>query len=297
MPIYLTPAFLDDLKSSHDARFIKRVLSHVCDDEATFVEGRDDHRFDGIPDAWIRYVSAGRTAFRMIYLRKGADIYIYRAGVHSIEDNLAAPSSILGIQVVTLGLQVPARQPFPAVIAPTTTLGHLVKTSQKVMLSKLISSMLHVPHLEIVLVSPYYSELTLNRQAPLGRFLDKAIEENTVISFVTKEPEAHELEFFQSLEERGIIVYFHPRLHAKLYLFDIDEGNLGQYFGDVKKTAILGSANLTEMGLELSGKGGNEELCYSLPNSQFQEAREHAYWLMKQSTDFLTYRQRIMRRF
>ncbi|MCA3034211.1 MAG: hypothetical protein ING33_03230 [Rhodocyclaceae bacterium] len=297
MPIFLTPTLLEDLKTSQDARFIKRVLDHLCDENGDFPAGRDDHRYDGIPDAWIRYVSAGRTAFRMIYVREGPNVYIYRAGVHSVEDRLPPPAALSGIEIASPAAIQAALAPASQGSPPIVVQGHLVKTSQRVMLSRLISSMLHVPHHEILLVSPYYSEVTLSRHSPLGRFLDKAIEENTLISLVTREPGLSEMEFFQSLEERGIVVYFHPKLHAKLYVFDIDEANCNQYHRDVKKTAVLGSANLTEMGLALSGKGGNEELCYQLPSTQFREAQEHAYWLITQSTDFVTYRHRITRRF
>ena len=44
-----------------------------------------------------------------------------------------------------------------------------------------------------------------------------------------------------------------------LYVFEVDEKALGPFTKDVRRTAILGSANLTEMGLAMSGEVGNEE--------------------------------------
>lgn len=297
MPIFFTPSFLKDIRTSQDSRFVRRVLEHVCNDAGDFEEGRNDHRYDGIENAWIRYVSEGKTAFRLIYIRDGDSIYFYRAGVHSVEDNLVKPKALEGIELGLPPIRAVPPMPLHAAGNGLLEFGKLVKTSQKVMLSRLMSSMLHVQHNEIILISPYYSEAVLGRRAAFGSFLDRAIEENTAVALITREPPIEQLDFFQALEERGILVYFHPTLHAKLYLFEIDEANTGPYLKEIKKTAILGSANLTDMGLALDGKGGNEELCYSLPHQQFGEAKEHAYWLINQSTDFVTFRQRRTRRF
>jgi hypothetical protein len=92
--IYLTPEFISDLLTTNDKSFLQRVLKSVFDAKADFRVGDGDHRYKGIEDAWIRKVSGGSSAYRLIYIRKNNDIYLYRAGQHSIEDNLAAPKSL-----------------------------------------------------------------------------------------------------------------------------------------------------------------------------------------------------------
>ena len=56
------------------------MLSKVLGRDGSFRLDRDDHRFHGIEDAWIRVVSRGNTAYRVIYIRRGRDVYLYRAG-------------------------------------------------------------------------------------------------------------------------------------------------------------------------------------------------------------------------
>lgn len=286
MTLLFTPSFIEDLQSADDARLIKRVLSHCSDGSGNFLPERNDHRYEGIENAWIRYVSMSKAAYRIIYIRRGADVYLYRVGPHSVEDNLAPLRSFSGIPLSAL--QVAER--------PKGELGQqgdLVKTSDVIMLSTLVRSMIHVPHKEIVLVSPYYSAAVLDPKAPFGRFLDRAVEENTIVHFITKGTDSTDLDFFAGLEKRGVFVYFHPRLHAKMYLFDVNTDQLNVYTRDVQATAIIGSANLTDMGLALAGDGGgNEELCYRLPPQQFSEARDHAAWLINQSADFVRFRAR-----
>lgn len=301
MTVYFTPQFLDDLKSSDDARFIRRALAHACDSDGGFVQGQDDHRYDGVADGWIRYVTRGKTAYRLIYIRRDADVYLYRVGPHSVEDNLSPPRSLEGVPLAggiterTTGFS--AGSAAGILIDVKAAQGDLVKTSQPLMLSRLVHSMVHVKHREIIIVSPYYTAQMLNSKAPFGRFLDRAVEENTAISLITRSSDSIDLEFFASLEARGICVFFHPKLHAKMYLFDVITENLNSYTRDVKATAVIGSANLTDMGLALAGEGkGNEELCYRLPVEQFEEAKTHAYWLMRQSADFLKFKRQSMRK-
>jgi hypothetical protein len=80
-----------------------------------------------------------------------------------------------------------------------------------------LQRVLHVAHREIVLVSPYLSEALFARNHFFGRFLDKAIEEETLVSVITRPPDQQSLGFYQHLEERGINTLFHRTVHAKLY--------------------------------------------------------------------------------
>ncbi len=96
MPVHLTREFLNDLRVAQNTRFVREVLNHTVAHDGSFRPHRDDHRYDGIKDAWIRYVSRGTTAYRVIFIRKGPDIFLYRAGNHAVEDNLKAPDTLSG---------------------------------------------------------------------------------------------------------------------------------------------------------------------------------------------------------
>src|SRR4051812_43593318 len=100
MPLHITRDFLNDLREAEDARFVRQVLNHTIAPDGTFRPDKDDHRYEGIEDAWIRYVSRGRTAYRVIFIRKGTSVFLYRAGLHSIEEKVAQPSALdLGLEV------------------------------------------------------------------------------------------------------------------------------------------------------------------------------------------------------
>jgi len=55
MKVSLTAEFVNDLRESRDARFVKQVLDHTVDEKGAFTFGSNDHRFRGIEDAWVRY--------------------------------------------------------------------------------------------------------------------------------------------------------------------------------------------------------------------------------------------------
>lgn len=100
MALFLYRQFLVDLRTEGDAKFARRVLSKVLDSQGHFPSDSEDHRYEGIVDAWIRYVSMGGAAIRVVYIRKGQDVFLYRAGPHSVEDNLPKPKA--GAEVVAV---------------------------------------------------------------------------------------------------------------------------------------------------------------------------------------------------
>ncbi len=298
MNCYLTFQFLEDLRSADDPRFVRRVLQQLFDSSGEFKRGQNDHRYHGIDDAWIRYVSKGRTGYRLIYIQKNDSVYIYRAGVHSVEDNLTAPQRLdLAVPVVSMDLRQTAQSDQARREERWLDSGAFLRSTQEIFLKKVFHGLSHVGHHEIVLVAPFVSEETVARSAPLGRFLDRAIEEGTNVWLVTRPPDPAKLDFFRALEERDFGVYFYKTLHAKLYLFEVNPSTLGEFNRDLTRTAIIGSANLTEMGLALAGELSNEELCYRLPDAKFEEARLYAHWLIHHSEDVAAYRLRSTRRF
>lgn len=294
MKLHLMPQFLDDLRDMDDPRFVRRVFNRILDDRASFKRGKDDHKYHGIENAWIRYISGGTTAYRLIFIQQNDDVYLYRAGQHSIEHNLTKPKDFeKSIPVSTPKVNQSATYKQYSVYDD----GIILKSSQEVLLSKIITSLTHVGHKEIYLVSPFISNGVLDKFAPFGRFLDKMIEDKADIHLVTAPPNENKLDYFQSLAERKFNVCFFKNLHAKLFVFEIDQSTLNQFTKDTADTAILGSANLTDMGLALSGTVGNEELCYRLPINKFSEARDYATWLVVKSEDFVTYKSKAFRRF
>jgi len=215
MNVYITPEFINDLRESDDNRFIRQVLNHVLEKDGSFKSDADDHRYQGIKDAWIRYVSKGKTAFRVIFFKKDTSIYLYRAGVHSIEDHVEEPKYL----DKSIPLEKPQlRQP----VYVLRDIGNFLKTLEPRFLNKEFLSMYHIGHKEICLISPFLSLEILGKFHHFGRFLDKAIEEGTEVSLITKPPGDPDLSQYQSLDERCIFVYFLQNLHTKLYIFDIN---------------------------------------------------------------------------
>jgi hypothetical protein len=288
MPVFLTPEFLLDLKESKDARFIRSVLTHTITADGDFQPDPDDHRYKGIADAWIRYVSRGTSALRVIFIRRGEDVFLYRAGPHSVEDNLSAPSNLArGLSIAPLP-QAPEERHRHA--------GHdccLLKTTEAQYLSKHLAAMYHVRLNQVFLVSPFIEASILASSHPFGRFLDRAVEESTEVHIITCYHDASKLQEFKSLEERGMFTYFLDRLHTKLYLFDVDVSSLNAWQRGVKTNMVLGSSNLTFSGLGLEGARPNEELNCRLPSDMFGEIRTYVQGLAMKADDYMKYAFRL----
>jgi hypothetical protein len=281
MKVYLMPEFINDLKSPVDLKLVRQVLKHTLDDDGKFITDADDHPYQGIKKAWIRVISKG---FRVIYLMYGDSIYLYRAGPHSVENRLMSPRSIDGIP---LGTASPTLS-LEAITHPSDT-GCLLKTTEAVFLNKEILSFYHVGHYEIILVSPFIDPGLLHRRHHFGSFLDRAVEDNTEVTLVTRPPKAEYLGMYKDLEERTIFVYFLAGLHTKLYIFNVDPLKVPEYNKTIQSKVIVGSSNLTGPGFGLDDNPPNYELCYCLPVQKYSEAYEYAKRLINKSMDFRSY--------
>lgn len=299
MRVKLTPTFLDDLRTIDDVRLHKKIYSDVFDERGHLKADRADHRYRGIEGAWIRHLTGGRSAFRLIYIQRDDIAYLYRVGPHSIEENLTGPRSLDGaVDVSGLSDAFASTAVRDARETYWVDDGRLLRSSQPLTIGKVMASMRWVKQTEIWLVSPFISESVLARTSPFGQFLDRMVEDGATVWLITRPPQDRDkLPFYRSLEERRWAVFLHKALHSKLYVFEVDETALGPFTKDVRRTAILGSANLTEMGLAMSGEVGNEELCYQMPLTKYDEAKQYAYWLAEQSDDVATYISRVTRRF
>ncbi len=111
--------------------------------------------------------------------------------------------------------------------------------------------MYHVGHHEIILISPFLEAELLHRRHHFGSFLDRAVEDNTEVTLVTKPPKTKELGIYRDLEERVISVYFLSGLHSKLYIFNVDSAKQSEYTKTIQSKVIVGSSNLTRPGFGL----------------------------------------------
>ena len=275
MPVSLLPDFIVDLQTNADAQFARRVLKNTFLANGEFRKNKKDHRYIGITDAWIRYVSRGHTAFRVIYIQSGANIYLYRAGKHDVENNLNAP------QLASLDTAIPVTE-IAAIggkaINTVSTQNRTVSTNRFLRnyptqdIQRAIFERRNLPHREIWLVAPFITPNLLLPTEQLGKMLFHQIEDGASVSLITSPPKNSNIEWLEKLEERNISVFFHPRLHSKLYFFVLDENRkYARNLPDPNKLSsllLVGSANMTAAGLALNKNNWNEELCYSVPDSE-----------------------------
>ncbi|KAF0166274.1 MAG: Uncharacterized protein FD157_893 [Rhodocyclaceae bacterium] len=300
MAIFFYEEFLTDLRTEGDSKFARRVLSKILDSTCKFPSSTTDHRYHGIDDAWIRYVSMGGAAIRVIYIQKGADIFLYRAGPHSVEDHLSPPllgATLIPIIPFSAGSSVTSSASSPASRAAVLD-GQLLQNYQPTYIRMALLSRRFIKHDAITLISPYLSEELFSIFSPFGKVLHDLKEEGTKLTLITRPPQSLEgLAFFSMLEKDGISILFHSRVHAKLYLFEETADNVRP----AKRVALIGSANLTVMGLAIGAdsnevKMPNEELAYELPEHQFEHALDFACYLSLAATDIPKERVRLIRR-
>ena len=277
MKVRFLPSFIADLQQQAEPNFARRVFSKLFDGNGRFRSDTDDHRYHGIQDAWIRYVSQGKSAFRVIYIRDGEQVQLYRAGPHSVEDNLSPPSSMQPAAVVK---EVEIIKQDPSTNEP----GDLICSLRTPALWQRVHSRRLVPHKEVVLVSPFLSPELLTRTAKFGKLLDDWIEDGSTVILITKPPAPELFAVFADLEARGVELFFHERLHSKLYMFEVDYARVlyNQNYSDLY---VLGSANLTQRGFYWSRDEGNEELCYQMPRFKKNDLDSYVASLAIQSKD------------
>lgn len=271
MKILILPEFIEDLKSLDNIKTLARTLEKLFDNRFNFKQNRDDHRYDGIDNAWIRDISKGSTAYRTIFINKGNTIYLYRTGTKKIEQNLPDPN---------LAGSVFELSDFKVEITGTINEFHdngkLLKSPRPTELFDEIIRFNHVPLREIWMISPKVSFDLFSDNHHLGKFINKAAESDTMIILITLPPQNQEqIVFYDSLEIKNIIVAYNEKVHAKMWYFDIDFENLGKYLVEdgFTSTAILGSANLTFEGLGQNNtvEENTIELCYKLPAGNIEE--------------------------
>lgn len=291
MPVLLLSAFIADLQDHGGASFARRVLQKTLWRDGTFRPNGDDHRYTGIADGWIRYVSGGQTAYRVVYIRNGDMIYLYRAGEHSVEDGLAAPAAGAldaavavtevppEIASVVTAVRTPGRPGAPS--RPVNRFKRNLPTPQ---INREIFSRRKLPHKDIWLVAPFVNGELFAPTAQFGRLLLDQVEDGASVVLITRPPKDEKIDWMEKLADRQVHIVVYPRLHTKLYCFVFDDSRrdeLGLTAGDRYSSLILvGSANMTSAGMALGDGRHNEELCYAVPEDEIDYVESYVLELI-----------------
>lgn len=306
MPVFLLPDFVADLQQHNDAHFARRVLQKTIRPNGEFRPDNDDHPYQGVEDAWIRYVSRRRTAYRVIFLRRGENIYLYRAGEHSVEDNLNAPAAGAEEAAIPVGgsgpeieaavAAMPARERPAATPAPINRFKRNIPNPQ---INREIFSRRNLPHKDIWLVAPFVNSDLFAPTAKFGKLLLEQVEDGANVCLITSPPKDKNIDWMEKLAERNVGIFVYPRLHSKLYCFVFDENRRyepGLRDGDRYSSLVLvGSANLTRSGMALGDGQCNEELCYAVPEEEIVFVEQYVLDLMMKSYDLPAVRQSLAR--
>ena len=302
MAVHLMPRFIADLQSVQDGGFARRVLTKTLSQRGAWTHDRDDHRYGGIDNAWIRYVSQGNAAYRVIYIRSGAEIYLYRAGPHSVEDRLPAPRPRDYSQAVPVdgdGNEVEATQrAIDAAECGGSAPPRFLRRRPEAEIHRRLVERRNLPHKEIWLVSPVVDPVVLSPAASLGDVLSAQVEDGAKVSIVTSPPIDGDIAWMESLAARDMEVFVHPRLNTKLYCFEFDEDR--RFENGVPEDAnaasliMVGSSDLTAQGVGAAVGGDvGEELCYSPPADEFDFVIGYVAELIDEGFDLNEVRRRL----
>jgi len=232
MPVKLHTNFIGDLVGVGDASLAGRVLRKVFDNGGRFIDqAKEDHRYKGITDGWIRKVSKG---MRVIYIKDGNNVTLYRAGQHSIEDDLAAPnvaseyhfvdSSVQDAMVAGPGLSAQEYAKGIEIAALEDEAGGKAKVGRARLLYNHMDRFLYgnllgrrfLPHKDVYLISPFLTPGLLRSTDRFGQMLDELVEGGATVWLVTRPPATvSEITVFEDLAARNINVFFNNAIHAK----------------------------------------------------------------------------------
>ena len=296
MAVYFLPEFIVDLQGRKDAHFARRVLQRTVLRTGAFREDGDDHRYHGVENAWIRYVSGGNSAYRVIFLRIGSDVYLYRAGGHDIEERLTGPRSRAYGEAVSVTQEAPevAAELGPLLGEPSSIVSdpppnRFLRNNPTPDINRTIFSRRNLPHRDIWLVAPFITPKLMLPTTRFGRMMFDQMDDGASILVVTAPPKDQDISWLEDLAERDVGIYFYPKLHSKLYCFILDEDRRYERgLPDPEKLSslvLVGSANMTEAGLALSQGKWNEELCYSVPASEVDHAETYVNELINRGYD------------
>ncbi len=290
--VVLMREFIRDLQEGKYPNMATHAFSHVFNDKGVFKFDRNDHQYDGISDGYIRWVSMSGVGLRLIYIRKGDTVYLYRIVGKGKENGIPAPKSLESEAEVG---DIPEELLAQLGEAGTAISKRILTNSRPTYLRDAVRRMYHVPQIEITLVSPRLSFPLFRISGEIGRFLDRAIEDGAVVRVITRPAPEGDFEFFDDLARRNIIVHFVQNLQSRLYLFRVAEFRAKTREGEEKigPTALMGSAELTHHGLGIGDVGKNEELCYHFSERHFLPFHSYADELLKGGTDLQGHKMKL----
>jgi len=285
MPVFFCKEFIRDLAQHAEPNFAGKVMAKVCNAAGEFEFARDDHRYKGIEGGYIRYISQRPDYYRAIYIRRGDDIYWYRAGRHEVEDRLASPAEpIAGMAIETAPDGVDAMEDHRH---PRYTMSVRPRHLREVLAARSL-----IPHRQLILVSPRLTATTVGPLGLTGKLIDRNIEFGGQVTVITRPPRDADISTYRWLESRGVDLLLHERLNARLYYFEVDVENLDREMTEVRSIAVVGSAELTEHGLNNqlpSGEEPDEELNYEIADDDMDGAMEFCLELIGRSVNLGTY--------
>lgn len=309
MKVKLHTDFVADLIEIGDAKVPSRVLRKLFGKGGDFIEqAKDDHRYHGIKDGWIRYISQGGPAFRVIYTKTGENILLYRVGPHAIEDNLAPPAGDDGHSVVkdeviaamqaSVGNQYSVAAMFdaqtlvddlgaPPPAEPPRVPRLMHNHVDRFLYSNLLGRRF-LPHRDVYLMSPYLSLDLLRSTHHFGQMLDDLVDSGATVWLISRPPKIADLEWFQQLAARKINVFFSENVHAKVYAFILNRDELKPDQKANKDLIVVGSANLTWSGLNPKGLLAEQiqyELSYELPTDDWPDVEKFLLHVTGLSTE------------
>lgn len=289
--VVLTKEAIQDIREGKHPGMTKQAFNHIFDDNGDFKFDRADHPYKGLAGGWIRWVSMGGVGLRLIYIRKGDVVYLHRIVGKGDEDGIKAPRS----DGHAAAIESLPEDLLPSLGESVETITRRILTNHRpVLFREAVRRMYHLPHSEIILISPNVSFPLFRTAGEIGRFLDKAIEDGSLATLITKPAISHDIEFFDDLARRNVQIYFVQNLATRLYLFRVNEFRVQSLAGSetIGPTAMIGSAELTHHSLDLGAVGKNEELCYAFPESHFEPFYSYADGLLKNATDLQGYKLR-----
>lgn len=286
MTLFLCREFLADLIAHPEPSFAKRALKKLVDRKGDFLPIMDDdHRHDSVDDAWIRYISTGNSAYRLIFLRKDDDVYAYHAGEHKISDHLKTPRKLSEATKVVAApdndIDIGGTH-----LSDTRFLGSVHPRK----LTEVFAERALVPHRSLILVSPSISSALLSPTGLVGQLIDRVLWRNGAVTLLTRPPDKSRVWEFEQLASRKIDVMFHDSINARLSLMEVDPELVLEEGSSAASAAIIGSAELLESAFALGSHGVSDELCYEVPSSDYDDAYEYCLRLVAEATDIVTYR-------
>lgn len=285
MAIYFCKEFIRDLAEHPEPNFASKVMAKVCNGRGEFEIAKEDHEYKGIQGGYIRYISQRPNYYRAIYIRRGDDIYWYRAGRHEVEDRLQPPGEPLeGVKLAPAPGGVDAME--------THRQPRYLKSLRPRFLHEVIATRSLIPHSQLILVSPRLTATMIGPLGPIGKLVTRAKEFGAQVTVITRPPRDRDIPGYRWFASRGVDLLFHEKLNARLYYFEVDEKQLDPELAHIRSIAVIGSAELTEHGLNQNlpqGELADEELCYEVADDDIEGAIEFCLDLTNETIDFTGY--------